>query len=55
MPDFSVGTVGTKMSMIPPSNGCKAGGEIHDDRSESRNAKSVNLLDIGCTTDEFLA
>ena len=39
--------------MIPPTDGRKTGEELHDDRSESTNAKSVICLDIGCITDEL--
>ena len=38
--------------MIPLSDGSKTGEELHDDRSESTNAKSVIGLYIGCITDE---
>ena len=38
--------------MIPLSDGSKTEEELHDDRSEHTNAKSVDRLDIGCITDE---
>ena len=38
--------------MIHLSAGSKTGEQLHDDRSESTNAKSVIGLDIGCITDE---
>ena len=38
--------------MIRFSHGSKTGKELHDDRSESTNAKSVIRLDIGYITDE---
>ena len=40
--------------MIPLSDGYETGEELHDDRSESMNAKSVIHLGIGCITDEVL-
>ena len=50
--DSSVSSVGAKISMIPLSDRRNTGGELHDDRSESTNAKSVICLDIWCITDE---
>ena len=43
---------GTKESKTPFSAGSKTGKELHENRSESINAKSVIGLDIGCITDE---
>ena len=40
--------------MIPLSDGSKTGEELHDDRSESGNVKSVISLDIGCITYDVL-
>ena len=38
--------------MVPFSDGSKTSEELHDDRSESRNAKSGIRFDIECITDE---
>ena len=51
-PDSSVSSVGAKINMIPLSDGSRTWGDLHIDRSESTNAKSVTCLDIGCITDE---
>ena len=50
-PDSSLCSVGAKIIMIPLSDGSKTGEELHDDRSDNTNAKSVICLDIGCITD----
>ena len=46
-PDSAVSSAGTKIGMIPLYDGSKIGEELHDDRSESTNAKSVIRLDNG--------
>ena len=50
--DSSVSSVGAKISMFSLSDGSKTGEELHDERSESTNAKTLIRLDIGCITDE---
>ena len=49
MPDCSVGA---NISMIPHCDERKTGEELHDDRSESSNAKSFIRQDIACITDD---
>ena len=51
--DSSVSSVGAKTSMIPFSDGSKTGEELHDDRSESTNAKSIIRIDIECIRNKF--